>query len=117
MADLLRSLLLYLLGQDTVSLTSPVEESDSELSRVSISPSVSDHVTNLKTETVYGSVNLVTRLRDTVLVFTSASSGDISVSFHPPLSRFLCSLVVFSPIKKNYFTMRALPLSLCSLTV
>ena len=57
----------------TLSLMSKADSSSKEVN--SLQPSVSSKVTSIMTETVYGSVNLVTRLRDTVLVFTTSPSS------------------------------------------
>ena len=56
---------------DTVLLTSSVRAPS--LSTVTISPS-SSSAGSLTTETVFGDINLVTRVRDTVLVFTTTTT-------------------------------------------
>ena len=64
---------------DSVSpVSSDVEKSDVVTSQ----PTVTSEATSLQTETVYGSINLVTRLRDTVLVFTTSPSS--SSTAHSP---------------------------------
>lgn len=57
---------------DTVLLTSSVRAPS--LPTVTISPS-SSSAGSLTTETVFGDINLVTRVRDTVLVFTTTRTG------------------------------------------
>ena len=64
---------------DSVShVSSDVEKSD-----VTSQSTVTGEATSLQTETVYGSINLVTRLRDTVLVFTTSPSSS-STTAHSP---------------------------------
>ena len=65
-------------SQDSVSPVSSLIEKS-----VTSQPTVTIEATNLQTETVYGSINLVTRLRDTVLVFTTSPSSS-STTAHSP---------------------------------
>ncbi len=72
--------------KDSVSLVSTlIEKSDNSASHslTSLQPTVTSEVTSLKTETVYGSINLVTRLRDTVLVFTTSPSPSSTITQSP----------------------------------
>lgn len=66
----------------TLDSVSPVS-SDVEKSDVTSQSTVTGEATSLQTETVYGSINLVTRLRDTVLVFTTSPSSS-STTAHSP---------------------------------
>ena len=62
---------------DTVLLTSSVRAPSLPTVTISPSSSLSSTVSagSLTTETVFGDINLVTRVRDTVLVFTTTRTG------------------------------------------